>query len=148
MYNHFTCMFLASIDRKYAGDYDYVSQNFISLLAQRYLGFSNVLYIWKVWAIPTYSVYRLYDCLEDGLSYVVIHYRVVELERSRMALLMQCSHVTGYFHRVTINKFVAEEGGGNFMQVWFELDITWEFNFLGLSIDVFFYLWREGARSM
>ena len=36
-------------------------RNFISLLAQRYLGFSNVLHIWSVQAIPSYGVYRLYD---------------------------------------------------------------------------------------
>ena len=24
MYNHFTCMFLISVDSKFAGDYDYV----------------------------------------------------------------------------------------------------------------------------
>ena len=38
-------------------------RNFTSLLALRYmyLGFSNVLHIWCVQAIPTYRVYRLYD---------------------------------------------------------------------------------------
>ena len=32
-------------------------RNFTSLLALRYLGFSNVLHIWSDWAIPTYRVY-------------------------------------------------------------------------------------------
>ena len=31
------------------------------ILAPRYLGFSNVVHIWSVRAIPTYTVYRLYD---------------------------------------------------------------------------------------
>ena len=39
MYNNFTYTFLVSVDRKFAGDYDYVSL--------RYLGFSNVLYIYN-----------------------------------------------------------------------------------------------------
>ena len=72
MYNHFTCMFLASVDRKFAGDYDYV--------AQRYLGFSNVLHIWSVQAIPTYR-------LESTNSMMHVHYN-----RSKCFLLM---HSTG-----------------------------------------------------
>ena len=31
MYNHFTCMFLVSVDWKYARNYDYVSEKFHKL---------------------------------------------------------------------------------------------------------------------
>ena len=36
-------------------------RNFLSLLALRYLGFSNVLDILSVRAIPTYRYYQHYD---------------------------------------------------------------------------------------
>ena len=36
-------------------------RNFLSLLALRYLGFSNVLDILSVRAIPTYRFYQHYD---------------------------------------------------------------------------------------
>ena len=48
-------------------------RNFTSSLhfALRYLGFSNVLHIWSVRAIPTYREYQLcsspYHCIKDAL---------------------------------------------------------------------------------
>ena len=42
MYNHSTCTFLISVDRKLAGDYDYVGTNFHKLTFPEIVRFSNV----------------------------------------------------------------------------------------------------------
>ena len=65
MYNHFT---LVSIDRNLLEIMIMYVRNFTSLLALRYLGFSNVLHIWSAQAIPTYRVYRLYDEVDIELN--------------------------------------------------------------------------------
>ena len=49
------------LSRKFAGDYEYVSLKFHKLTCSEIFGFSNVLHIWSVHAIPTYRVYQLYD---------------------------------------------------------------------------------------
>ena len=49
-----------------------------SVPSARYIHICNVLHLWRIWLIPTYKVYRLYDSLASYSLLVIISAAVSE----------------------------------------------------------------------